>query len=64
MTAAVTLVVAAGFPNRVHYINHEKVTAAMVKGERIIEDEGLIRHRLTRRNRTRVTLTAPCYSGT
>ena len=42
MTAVVTLVTAAGFPNRVHYINHEKVTAAMVKGERIIEDEGLI----------------------
>jgi mannose-6-phosphate isomerase-like protein (cupin superfamily) len=31
-----------GFPNRVHYINHEKVSAAMVKGARIIEDEGLI----------------------
>lgn len=42
MTALVTLVTAAGFPNRVHYINHEKVNAAMVKGERIIEDEGLI----------------------
>ena len=42
MTALVTLVTAAGFPNRVHYINHQKVNAAMVKGERIIEDEGLI----------------------
>ena len=42
MTIVVTLVTAAGFPNRVHYINHEKVAAAMVKGERIIEDEGLI----------------------
>src|SRR5450631_1182925 len=42
MAAAVTLVTAAGFPNRVHYINHEKVAAAMVKGTRIIEDEGLI----------------------
>ena len=42
MTALVTLVTAADFPNRVHYINHEKVNAAMVKGERIIEDEGLI----------------------
>ena len=42
MTALVTLVTAAGFPNRVHYINHEKVNAAMVKGDRIIEDEGLI----------------------
>ena len=42
MTAVVTVVTAAGFPNRVHYINHEKVTAAFVKGARIIEDEGLI----------------------
>jgi mannose-6-phosphate isomerase-like protein (cupin superfamily) len=42
MTIVVTLVTAAGFPNRVHYINHEKVAAAMVKGGRIIEDEGLI----------------------
>ena len=24
-----------------HYINHDKVTAAFVKGARIIEDEGL-----------------------
>jgi len=29
---------AASFPNRVHYINHEKVTATMVKGGRIIEE--------------------------
>jgi len=42
MTVVVTLVTAAGFPNRVHYINHEKVAAAMVKGERVIEDDGLI----------------------
>jgi len=41
-TVVVTLAAAAGFPNRVHYINHEKVSAAMVKGARIIEDEGLI----------------------
>ena len=33
---------AAGFPPRVHYIDHAKVTAAFVKGEHIIEDEGLI----------------------
>ncbi|TSA41474.1 MAG: hypothetical protein D4R58_01410, partial [Betaproteobacteria bacterium] len=47
MTVVVTLVTAAGFPSRVHYINHEKVTAAMVKGGRIIEDAGLtvIAHR-------------------
>src|SRR5258706_7447016 len=42
MTVGVTLVTAAGFPNRVHYINHEKVAAAFVKDGRIIEDEGLI----------------------
>jgi mannose-6-phosphate isomerase-like protein (cupin superfamily) len=30
-----------GFPNRVHYINHDKVAATFVKGGRIIEDEGL-----------------------
>jgi len=30
-----------GFPDRVHYINHEQVTAAMVKGGRIIEDSAL-----------------------
>ena len=30
-----------GFPDRVHYINHEKVSAAMVKGARII-DEGAL----------------------
>src|SRR3954468_953714 len=40
-TAAVTWSVAGGFPKRVHYINHDKVTAAFVKGARIIEDEGL-----------------------
>lgn len=32
---------AIGFPNRVHYINHEKVSAAMVKGARIIEEDAL-----------------------
>ena len=39
---AVTLSLAEGFPRRVHYINHEKVAAAFVKGARVIEDEGLI----------------------
>ncbi len=29
------------FPNRVHYINHETVSAAMVKGARIIEEDAL-----------------------
>jgi mannose-6-phosphate isomerase-like protein (cupin superfamily) len=43
LTAAlVTLGAAAGFPPRVHYVDHDKVAAAFVKGERIIEDEGLI----------------------
>jgi mannose-6-phosphate isomerase-like protein (cupin superfamily) len=32
----------AGFPNRVHYISHDKTAAAFVKGERIIEDDALI----------------------
>ena len=31
----------AGFPNRVHYISHDKVAAAFVKGARIIEDDAL-----------------------
>ena len=42
MTVLVTSVTAGGFPKRVHYINHEKTTAAMIKGGRVIEDEGLI----------------------
>ena len=41
-TVFFTEATAAGFPKRVHYINHEKVTAAFVKGARVIEDEGLI----------------------
>ena len=36
------LATAARFPQRVHYIDHDKVTAAFVKGGRIIEDQGLI----------------------
>jgi len=30
-----------GFPDRVHYINHEKCEAAFVKGGRVIEDGAL-----------------------
>jgi mannose-6-phosphate isomerase-like protein (cupin superfamily) len=30
-----------GFPDRVHYINHEKCNAAFVKGGRVIEDGAL-----------------------
>lgn len=30
-----------GFPNRVHYIPHDKVSAAMVEGARIIEEKAL-----------------------
>ncbi len=33
---------AGGFPNRVHYVNSEKIAASMIKGGRVIEDEGLI----------------------
>ena len=40
--AMVALATAASFPARVHYVGHDKVTAAFVKGGRIIEDEGLI----------------------
>jgi len=40
--ALVTLGTAAGFPQRVYYIDHDKVAAAFVKGGRIIEDQGLI----------------------
>src|SRR6202012_250952 len=39
--ALVTLGIAAGFPSQVHYVDHDKVAAAFVKGGRIIEDEGL-----------------------
>ncbi len=42
LLAATASVMAEGFPKRVHYINHEKVTAAFVKGGRLIEDESLI----------------------
>ena len=40
--ALVTVGSAAGFPPRVHYIDHDKVAAGFVKGERVIEDEGLV----------------------
>jgi mannose-6-phosphate isomerase-like protein (cupin superfamily) len=40
--ALVTVATAAGFPPRVHYIDHGKVAAGFVKGERVLEDEGLI----------------------
>jgi mannose-6-phosphate isomerase-like protein (cupin superfamily) len=33
---------AAGFPPRVHTIDHAKVAVGFVKGERVLEDEGLI----------------------
>ena len=36
------LATAASFPQRVHYIDHDKVAAAFVKGERIIEEGALI----------------------
>ncbi len=36
------MAIAAGFPPRVHYVGHDKVTAAFVKGERVLEEEGLI----------------------
>jgi mannose-6-phosphate isomerase-like protein (cupin superfamily) len=42
MAILTTTASAGGFPKRVHYINSEKTTAAMFKGGRVIEDEGLI----------------------
>ena len=42
MTATANYAIAGGFPNRVHYINSQKISAAMYKGGRVIEDEGLI----------------------
>src|ERR1700674_1069587 len=40
--AAGVLVTAAGVPMSVHYIDHDKVAASMVKGGEIINDNGLI----------------------
>src|SRR2546430_16419178 len=40
--ALVTVGMAAGFPPRVHYIDHDKVAAGFAKGERVLEDEGLV----------------------
>jgi len=42
MTVLASTANAGGFPKRVHYINGEKTAAAMYKGGRVIEDEGLI----------------------
>src|SRR6185369_17224316 len=42
MLSTAALATAASFPQRVHYIDHDKVAAAFVKGGRIIEDQGLI----------------------
>ena len=39
--ALITLGHAAIFPPRVHFVDHDKVAAAFVKGGRIVEDEGL-----------------------
>ena len=36
------LATAASFPQRVHYIDHDKVATAFVKGGRILEDQGLV----------------------
>lgn len=42
MTVLAAAVNAGDFPKKVHYIDHEKTTAAMYKGGRVIEDAGLI----------------------
>lgn len=36
------LVMAAGVPMTVHYIDHDKVAATMIKGGQIISDNGLV----------------------
>lgn len=36
------LVTAAGVPTKVHYVDHDKVAASMVKGEQIIGDDGFV----------------------
>jgi len=40
--ALVTVGMAAGFPPGVHYVDHDKVAAGFVKGERVLEDQGLV----------------------
>src|SRR5260221_233267 len=40
--ALVTVGMAAGFPPRVDTIDHDKVAAGFVKGERVLEDQGLV----------------------
>jgi mannose-6-phosphate isomerase-like protein (cupin superfamily) len=37
-----TVGMAAGFPSRVHTIDHDKVAASFIKGERVLEDDGLV----------------------
>jgi len=40
--ALITVASAAGFPPRVHTVDHAKMATGFVKGERVLEDEGLI----------------------
>ena len=40
--ALVTVATAAGFPSQVHTVDHTKMAAGFVKGERVLEDQGLI----------------------
>ena len=42
LAASGSSVIAGGVPLGVHYIGHEKVAAEMVKGGRILEENGLI----------------------
>jgi len=42
LAASGSSVIAGGVPLGVHYIGHEKVAAEMVKGGRIVEENGLI----------------------
>ena len=40
--ALITVASAAGFPPSVHTVDHAKMAAGFVKGERVLEDQGLI----------------------
>lgn len=40
--AIASVAMAAGFPQTVHTVDHDKMAAGFVKGERVLQDEGLI----------------------
>ena len=42
VVAVAALLAASGVPTKVHYVSGDRVSAAMVKGEQIVTDEGLV----------------------